>query len=735
MKRASIKHFGLIAVALFSFNSCDFFDQFFSIQNKKNFGEIIAEGTIDEHGGTLYGDSVKIVIPEGFFSTPQDIQLVKLPVDSLPISNANSGYYQLRGMIEPIDKPLSISILPNKMIDQNENKLIIAETNIPGYPECYSRIPIVAIDSSGWITSRIMFEKYPDDAIKSYELKSNAGAYEYSWFAMTGSKLQTSHFDIYYDKTDGIANIQNVGADLENSVAIFESMGFSVKIKNGEVYVWKIKDDGGVQQSWKTGKIHMEINNILLKTPEDLKVTIGHELFHWIQYSYDQAFWSGLKNIWLNEAFAVWSESLFATNPEYVPQILQANRLEPCQGLQAGAGRIDGELGSLSTLAENHGYGSASLIKYLVKKYGMTFPLKVYSEVKNGIPPVYAIHKAIGYQLASEWDIYLTEMMYNKIYPYANSFYSQVLMGLSGDFDIFSPDTSFVIKLSYPDLSAKFFKIQPQKKFILANPNLKLKLKLDKENFTNLETISVFKLNKDKQIELMGISNDSIVVGDFSEDYYLFAMVSNSNFNDRPLLYTNNRDIILTIETIGEPAGCQGGLFFDAVMKITNADGVKYDSLKDFFILFPFIESMTTSGIKLGFAQGEMKGNQYKSNWNERIQIGATSDYNLVKGSLSVMFNEQHDLITELILTDTTQYVSNSGTVFYHENIHCTNIPIFEKKNTEITFKTEGANVSGNIQKLDYDELYPDGSIRKLVSYSSSTGSLITVIFKGEDLK
>jgi hypothetical protein len=368
--------------------------------------------------------------------------------------------------------------------------------------------------------------------------------------------------------------------------------------------------------------------------------------------------------------------------------------------------------------------------------------LKVYQELKAGTHPVYAFHRQINYQLASEWHHFLEELMLGKLFskpqlPFHRHFSKMQWGNLSGELMILSNDTTITYNHQFADLSGRVYKVDVNSDFQDFNPQMQLMFKIKKKDRPSIEDVSIFKVSGN-DIVLLGSANDSIMIGGLEDlkkaNHQLYALVSCSNFMESPSPYTNNTDISLTIETVKEPSGCQGGFFVDCIMRTNNSQGTVYDTIQDFIIIFPYIESAIQTGntvhTTIGYADGVMVGNQYIASYERTIVLGASSNYNVHKGKIEIKFNDKKDMITEMALTDSTQYHSGGLVVYYNTSIVCQNIPFTGIQGEQMFFTVDGVQTAGHIKTFRYNEIYPDGGTRTLINYNGSSGNSIGIIFK-----
>jgi len=712
-------------IVLFVFVSCDSYDQWSYCEDQDPIKNVLDSSVVGPEGGLLQTETVKIEIPAGAFAFPQTLKLIQASADFQGYLGTDTSVYFIEGITENPMKSIRFRMRHDEGLGTDEQGIFIFARETDSIVS-----PAIAQLNNGWLEADVdYYDRFLDEPGKSSSLKSVSSITRILWYKNTKLSLRTNHFRIYFDTSDGTSNIERIGQYLEDAYSKFKELGFEFTIDEGNVFVWKLAGNiyGMLNKNNLTGK-NIQVNNIFLNKTESIKVTVAHELFHWIQYEYDYTFYGALKNLWIDEAFAVWSEQLFSSSTPHYPSVIYGNEYEPFEGLQRGKSRLPGDNLNYNDedLETYHGYGCASLIKYLVRKYGTGYPVKVYKELKNDVHPVMALHKASNYQLASlVWQKYLEDLMMNQLYvhpamPFHKNFEGINNPMIPGRLLLSTPDTSVAYTVDYPDLSSRVFKVDVDPSYADFDPDITIKFKVDKT--TNMEAISIFKISE-RQIELLGSTCDSIEIsniGDINERYhYIYAMVSNSNFSDSPAAYTNNLPITLTIETGGQP-GCKVAWKLDCVMRLIT-DEVSIDTVPQFLEIHPLFD----------FAEGQFTGNVYKTHYNI-MHPYTDGNYLEQTGSMEVTFNETKDLIVELYLIDQSRWRNYGKDVYYNTELKWTDLPYYKTEDNYTYFGVQKHSVISHISVLKYRVTYTDGT-RELIEVLSAQGNAISVIFNGFD--
>jgi len=284
-----------------------------------------------------------------------------------------------------------------------------------------------------------------------------------------------------------------------------------------------------------------------------MRVTAGHEFFHFVQYLYDTRLpyaknfpTSYSKSLnWLNEAAAVWAEEKFSgSNPDYVSPIRHGHEMAPFSGMEAGS------KGSWSlTSSAHHGYGMSAFIKYLVENFGESIVLSIYENIsqEQHPHPVQAIEQSlqslpIPTTLSAEWELFLREYVTGAIY---NMNSTQFVVQRSGTLQFRSDaDKEASFTKSYPDLSARLFLVKLDDPDIMPAKAIKLTIDQDQCEITLFkfrltdEFAQFLSYSFTKQLTQKGLRALT------DDGYDLLVMVTNPNY---AAPYTNTKQITLDI--------------------------------------------------------------------------------------------------------------------------------------------------------------------------------------------
>lgn len=389
---------------------------------------VLASETIGSEGGQLTYEDITITIPAGGLTGTSTVEVY----DYEPSADIDpvTAVYSIDGI--PIDNnlPIQIELSVENQPAENTNIAIVHEEFVKSMATVREVVQILeTVYEDGKLKASIPASS--DAGLSKLSSINEEGKYKISIFGqVTGYKYTTSanHFELHLpaNMADKAVTIGNYFEDAYTKV---EQLGFNFSKRTEwpiKVHVKKLNDDGGfIAGKWSANDGFLELNESLFsKNENEFKVTIGHEFFHVIQDLYDPR---GISkrladntrckltgylpvNLWLDEAMSTWIEEKFSDVSNYISPNVYINRYQPYYGPNKGF-VID---------PTNHGYGMASLIKYVVGEHGEDILVKIYDKIKTGYLPMDAIQSPIETPLVLWWADYLKDYTINKIYPNVN---------------------------------------------------------------------------------------------------------------------------------------------------------------------------------------------------------------------------------------------------------------------------------------------------------------------------
>lgn len=423
-------------------------------------------------GGTIKLDDIEIEIPSGTFQGE-----VALTVE---ITDERGGYtteeaplmYEITGIPFETNGPWQITLDPGGTLPELPLVLVGEESfAFDGHGRAIRHRfeePTVLPDGRYQITIPAIIDK---TRIRGSEKENtytmNVGALNLGGIA----KYSGPRFAIYFPRSWMGAPIENLMAGFEEAYrALRDDFGFSTSRRTRwpiDVYVRRLRDpdmDGAMVTTTRGVNYgYIEINTPILEDFEKARVTAAHEYFHVVQGLYDpagrvtQAWRSTYPRYWLDEAMSTWFEEVVvADRASYLPNTYLQNLDAPFLGVASGL------LGDAKG-AQEHGYGMAPLVKYLVDSGRTHAPLEIYSSTWNGRNPIESIEDAVQDIPIRIWyDDFYHWLLEGRIYPYTR----HQLLGLSagGNRMLIQDATGSQVtwrshELSLPDLSADLRRI------------------------------------------------------------------------------------------------------------------------------------------------------------------------------------------------------------------------------------------------------------------------------------
>ena len=194
---------------------------------------------------------------------------------------------------------------------------------------------------------------------------------------------------------------------MEEAIKRLEAVGFSFAKRNKQIQVEVKKLSGAdaygyfIPSRYSSEWNSMVINSQKLSEKEEIKRTIMHEMTHFAQYYYDPR-WGVTKSfvggdfLWMDEAVAVWAESLYV---EGISSVQYGNQFCPLEGFSPW----DKEDKS------THGYGMAGLIRWMANRYGNDKIVKLHQQQEAGATSVMDAFEDAFPDLFLEYGIFLQD--------------------------------------------------------------------------------------------------------------------------------------------------------------------------------------------------------------------------------------------------------------------------------------------------------------------------------------
>ncbi len=335
---------------------------------------------IGSTGGVLETEGFRFIVPPGAFA--QDASLVlRDSTDTAPADEHRiSRVFHVGGLPETIARPCSIQVrVPTPDSEQGERFVIVEETDtFISSAARFDRCPITLDCETGGDLVWALLPETPPAGMSPDVRETATGAVKISvvgnqWSYVTPEQ----HFQILYGWMQLQAAAEDVGTQLEDAYALLrDDLGLSWSKRSRRITVRIQAFSEEDKEKWGlhvASKWHgAEYDEILLNKAlisanpgsDDLKATLGHELFHLMQHLYDPRtrIMQGMPNdwFWMNEAMSTWFERKMV-GKTYVPASVRDTdyRFHLAHALQYTPDYSLGVICSDCWIVQNHGYGAS----------------------------------------------------------------------------------------------------------------------------------------------------------------------------------------------------------------------------------------------------------------------------------------------------------------------------------------------------------------------------------------
>lgn len=415
--------------------------------------------TVGTTGGKLTDVTLEVNIESGTFTKSYPLEVKKATASANFGEYESSVFYEVKGVPLNFSKPIKVTITPPSGSPDNLLMTVTEERYSPSLGQKIMTSDFVTAVKSGnsYVCDYAPYSipgtikdttiSLTFGLVKNYELlPATKAASNFKMYCPTEYKPDAfdlrDNLDLIYDMVKN-----DLGFTYEGRT----SWPMSVTIKKLAANVWGYF----VQSSWSHDYSRLEFNALKLSSKSEIKVTAGHEFFHFAKSLYmnrsnfymltrDDPFY------WLDEATSVWFESLASGQPGYNPLVRQGHHMEPLKGVYKGP----------SDNAEHYGYGMAAFVKYLVQQNDNQSPVKMFNLLKSqsASNPVEAVNQSHSKSFEQMYTDFLADYFALKIYSDFQP--SGLLSGADETFSISTEaDTLKTYEREYEALSAKIFRV------------------------------------------------------------------------------------------------------------------------------------------------------------------------------------------------------------------------------------------------------------------------------------
>lgn len=519
--------------------------------------------TITSAGGVIETNDISLKIPAGGVAGSANLKL-SAAQNQLDAPMAVSKFYKLESNTD-----VSLSYLKVKYSGTLAGQNYIAwqeDSYIQSAGKMASaRFFVPAVDSSGYLVARLA-DIGPGVGKKT---EGNNSPKTGLFYALTGQMVYNpgNHFKIIYP-TGSAAHASNLAAYLETAYTLLQGYGFNYLGRDWPAEVYLQKFDGWLNGTlgldnnaygyymtstknpmylgWRTNNCAMYFNLNKAGDANEMSATAGHEFFHAVQDLYDprgpvEKKWNASPQAWLDEACAVWFEGKMNTSASY-PVSLSGNELAFTEGMHVTGAN-----------AQNHGYGMAPIIKYIVQQKGTSALESIYRKINLGAHPVEALFSTVnpdGSTYNTDWfNNFLKSYVPGGIYNIPAITIGQVPSNRRYESKLITDTLSSFPSVTYPDFSGQFYYVS------LTYPDIQQKsVNVNFKTNSSTSKIHIFKYENSANTLLKsgGTSGElSLTPAEIKNALgggnrlYMLVLVTNNEYHSG---FQGSKDISLTVK-------------------------------------------------------------------------------------------------------------------------------------------------------------------------------------------
>ena len=361
---------------------------------------------VDKTGGTIFKEEFKLVIPSDAFPASVTMEITAQTKGSVMNEFEASPYYKVK-LPRNFTKPLRIELPTDTEISQGDVyfRFSAPGVEISSQQESVSTIWIKGVKEGDLYYAELEpFEEISDETgelivglVKDYQESDDSETR-----AITSEKKCVVYAPRYYHEES-----RDIALHVEEAIKQLEAIGFSFAKRNKQIQVEVKKLSGPdaygyfIPSRYSSDWNSLVINSQKLSEKEEIKRTIMHEMTHFVQYYYDPR-WVVTKSfvggdfLWMDEAVAVWAESLYV---EGISSVQLGNQFCPLEGFSPLTGEEKNA----------HGYGMAGLVRWMADRYGNDKIVELHKQQEAGATSVYDAFDDAFPDLFLEYGIFLKD--------------------------------------------------------------------------------------------------------------------------------------------------------------------------------------------------------------------------------------------------------------------------------------------------------------------------------------
>ena len=361
---------------------------------------------VDKTGGTIFKEEFKLVIPADAFPASVTMEITAQAKGSVMNEFEASPFYKVK-LPRNFTKPLRIELPTDTEISQGDVyfRFSAPGVEISSQQESVSTIWIKGVkEGAVYYADLVPFEEASGETgelivglVKDYQESDDSETR-----AITSEKKCVVYAPRFYHEES-----RDIALHMEEVIKRLEAIGFSFAKRNKQIQVEVKKLSGAdaygyfIPSRYSSDWNSLVINSQKLSEKEEIKRTIMHEMTHFVQYYYDPR-WLVTKSfvggdfLWMDEAVAVWAESLYV---EGISSVQLGNQFCPLEGFSPLTGEEKNA----------HGYGMAGLVRWMANRYGNDKIVELHKQQEAGATSVYDAFDDAFPDLFLEYGIFLKD--------------------------------------------------------------------------------------------------------------------------------------------------------------------------------------------------------------------------------------------------------------------------------------------------------------------------------------
>ena len=361
---------------------------------------------VDKSGGKVFKDKITLVVPADAFNTPVTMEITVQTDGAVMEEFEASPYYKIK-LPRNFAKPIQLQLLADTEITENEIyfRITTPGIEISSQQEGSSVMWIKGVKEGDYYTATMEpFEEPSDEQgelivglVKNYQASNESGSR-----AITSDRKCVVYAPRFYHEES-----KEIALHVEEAIKKLEAVGFSFEKRNRQIQVEvkKLSSEYAygyfIPSRFSSEYNSLVINSLKINEKEEIKRTIMHEMTHFVQYYYDPR-WGVTKSfvggdfLWMDEAVAVWAESLYV---EGISSVQLGNQFCPLEGFSPQTGEEKNA----------HGYGMAGLVRWMANRYGNNKIIELHRQQLAGAASIYDAFDDAFPDIFLEYGIFLQD--------------------------------------------------------------------------------------------------------------------------------------------------------------------------------------------------------------------------------------------------------------------------------------------------------------------------------------